>query len=120
MNKKIAYKVCRNNFNKDPISFIGYSGIKYPPEQWVHIPGEEWGPLCVFETLEQAKLFIHQIHNTIYEIWECEIIEDKTEAPLANPHFRAINICPRKMCPPGTIFCTSIKLLKKMTGEDHV
>ena len=80
--------------------------IQYPIRKWVG-PQGRCGPLAVFDTLENARLFIKVYHVSRAGVWECEYIPSNYQVLWVVGVENLI----RPYCPVGTQFADKVRIV---------
>lgn len=108
------YKVTKYNIDKKSYSaFINTiltpGSVLYEKKKWVR-PHKGCGPLCVFESEELTRMWAldQGILNDKYQLWECEIEKSKEDSVWLGDKSQ------ETFLPTGTVFSTSVKLIKKI------
>jgi len=114
---KKGYKVLTKY---DVDHFRSYCGIKestvrYYLNKWVRRPNLSWGPLAVFDTLEDVNSYLY-VDDPNAVIFECEYIKSKQKF-LRTPNIQDLKgITKDKDFPKGTVFANAVKLTKEVLG----
>ena len=128
---KIYYKVVTLNLKSAFVSSVPELSVQYKINKWVY-PNVNNSCLMVFDNLNNARLFRERL-NIGLVIYQCEIVKTRKRKPpfcmvgypyiyfnlqymlrLKRMHKRC-EIWPIDNIPPkNTIFCDSVKLLRKV------
>lgn len=108
-----AYKVVFKEAGKLVSAMImeRYAALEYPPNKWV-TRQQHCGPLCCFDTLENAKQFIinQRVPEKYFEIWECEIVKSDEERVWTTSRAEKLEALPE-----GTILADRLKLVRRVS-----
>ena len=127
---KHGYKVVAKPHDSDELlsAWWGTShpGVRYKVGEKT-APEPNCGPLCAFQTKDNAERFVRIILRapeswySTYEIWECDYEEAKEEAVwYDHPSLRTPwqeTKAPVENLPEGTVLADSIILIKKLPSH---
>ena len=105
-----AYKMVYDSICKGLESI--YTGsfnavVEYVPQKWVS-PRNGCGPLCCFESLEDAEK-LHEKYSIRHQVWECEIVKSRHEKVWDTEKIKML-----KDLLEGTILADKVKLIRRI------
>ena len=87
-----------------------FGSVKYKVDKWVK-PVKGFGPLCVFNTIEDAEYFNHYMLDSIYE---CFYEESKKDVIYYISNLGNIVKRGLESLPTGTVLATRVKLIRRV------
>ena len=107
INMKKGYKVVTKRTLMSYLDFT-LGSVKYKIHKWAK-PIKGNGPLCVFNTIEDAEIFNHQMLASIYE---CFYEESELKTVYYHTAYNEIRRTTLGNLPKGTLLATKVQLIR--------
>ena len=105
-----GYKVVRKRSLVSAVIEGRDKSLQYKINEWTK-PVKGFGPLCVFDTIEDAEIFNYHMLDSIYE---CLYEESKKDAIYYINSWKNIIKKGLEFLPRGTVLATKVKLLRRV------
>ena len=115
----IGFKVVREmgdglGYRSATIDDVGSGMVEYGTDFWTK-PMDNYGPLCVFDTLFNARKFRRECGgDPSLSIYRCRYIKPRTKLGFTGVWARTFGFRPLRTLPVGTRLAGEVQLIERM------